>query len=37
LGTFPDGAVRISFGFFNREDEAYSAAKAVAEITRTAL
>lgn len=32
LGTFPQGTVRFSFGWFNTEEEADIAAKAVAEI-----
>jgi cysteine desulfurase family protein len=36
LGTFPDGTVRLSFGFFNTEADADAAARAVNEIA-TAL
>ncbi|MBI5211018.1 MAG: aminotransferase class V-fold PLP-dependent enzyme [Elusimicrobia bacterium] len=32
LGTFPEGAVRASFGFFNAEGDAESAARAIAEL-----
>ncbi|HBL15939.1 MAG: hypothetical protein A2X36_03795 [Elusimicrobia bacterium GWA2_69_24] len=32
LGSFPEGAVRVSFGFFNSDDDAESAARAIAEI-----
>ncbi|HAH06510.1 MAG TPA: cysteine desulfurase [Elusimicrobia bacterium] len=32
LGTFPEGVVRVSFGFFNEDGDAKAAARAVAEI-----
>ncbi|MBI5244137.1 MAG: aminotransferase class V-fold PLP-dependent enzyme [Elusimicrobia bacterium] len=37
LGTFPDGAVRVSFGYFNSENDAETAARAISEISRAAL
>jgi cysteine desulfurase family protein len=36
LGTSPEGAVRVSFGFFNKESDAESTAKAIAEIAQAA-
>lgn len=36
LGTFPEGAVRASFGFFNTNSDAESAASAIAEIAGAA-
>lgn len=36
LGTFPDGALRASFGYFNTEDDALRAAEAVAALARAA-
>lgn len=36
LGTFPDGAVRVSFGAFNTPDQARAAARALREIAAEA-
>lgn len=36
LGTFPEGAVRVSFGLFNKDSDAETVARAIAEIASAA-